>query len=100
MKLKKIYEEMKTEEKILVKRVSKQLIQIGNEQCEQLLASYIYKHRCGAVEGEGVINGTGKLLVEYGGSRVEVNDAGSNVSAKQANVNLVLDLVLGFWFLA
>ena len=64
-----------------------------------MLASYIYKHRCGAVEGEGVINGTGKLLVEHGGSRVEVNDAGSNGSAKQNNVNLVLDLVLGFWFL-
>lgn len=65
-----------------------------------MLASYIYKHRCGTVEDEGVINGTGKLLVEYGGSRVEVNDSGSNGSAKQANVNLVLDLVLGFWFLA
>ena len=52
------------------------------------------KDGCGTVQGEGVINRTGKMLAGSGGGRAVFNDAGLNGFAHGDNV----DLVLGFWF--
>ena len=65
---------------------------ICNSEDETLGSGKVDKDECGCgtFRSEGVISGTGELLVGYVGDRAEFNDAGSNGFVSGSNFYLML----------